>query len=481
MKKIRWIVLAALSVFLCLALIGCEGDGNGALEYEITVTGDADAAGTVSFLDYSINVYTDVASNPCGDCEDQPVHLYVGADAEETAEAIAEVIEEADDLWEVESVEDGVVRLKEKSAGTVEEIPVLSAPEGLDITASVSGRTVTLLASQNTSTSESADEGDGDTSDGVAFPEDPQRLAAVYGPSYELLTMLGAEDKIVVRADVQTADFPWAEKVFSRITDTPMLINVHTSVNFEELMKYDPDVVYTFPRENELTQLEDAGVAALAGSTTRTLDDLEEQVMDYAATLDDEAMERAEMYCDYFDEKLAMVREVTDEIPEEDKPSVYYAGVDILTTYGKYSDIIEVIEAAGGIPVSADLEAGNRSQINYEELIGWDPDVIFIDHGGMNDGATVEEIMDELTTNTAYSTISAVEDGEIYLSPSGVFYWDMGIQKILLIEYMAKILHPDEFADLDMEEEVMEFYDTFFNYELTRDDAYRILNRLDPE
>ncbi len=478
MKKIRWIVLAAFAAFLCVGLVGCEG-GNGALEYEITVTGDADSSGTITFLDYSINVYTDVASNPCGDCEDQPVHLYVGADADETAEAIAQVIEEADDLWEVESVENGVVRLKEKSAGTVEEIPVLSAPEGLDITASVSGRSVTLLATQ--SESASAEEGDGDTSDGVAFPEDPQRLAAVYGPSYELLTMLGAEDKIVVRADVQTADFPWAEKVFSRISETPMLINVHTSVNFEELMKYDPDMVYTFPRENELTQLANAGVAALAGSTTRTLDALEEQVMDYAATLDDEAMERAQMYCDYFDEKLAMVREVTDQIPEEDKPSVYYAGVDILTTYGKYSDIIEVIEAAGGIPVSADLEAGNRSQINYEELIGWDPDVIFIDHGGMNDGATVEEIMEELTTNTAYSTITAVEDGEIYLSPSGVFYWDMGIQKILLIEYMAKTLHPDEFADLDMEAEVMEFYETFFNYELTRDDAYRILNRLDPE
>ncbi len=478
MKKIRWIVLAALSVFLCLALIGCEGGGNGALEYEITVTGDATSSGVISFLDYSINVYTDEASNPCGDCEDQPVHLYVGADAEETAEAIAQVIEEADDLWEVESVEDGVVRLKEKSAGTVEEIPVLSVPEGLTMTASVSGRSVPLLAAQVESDDS---EGDGDTTDGVAFPEDPQRLAAVYGPSYELLTMLGAEDKIVVRADVQTADFPWAEKVFSRISETPMLINVHTSVNFEELMKYDPDAVYTFPRENELTQLEEAGVPALAGSTTRTLDALKEQVMDYAATLDDDAMARAEMYCNYFDKKLAMVREITDQIPEEDKPSVYYAGVDILTTYGKYSDIIEVIEGAGGIPVSADLEAGNRSQINYEELIGWDPDVIFIDHGGMNDGATVEEIMDELTTNTAYSTITAVEDGEIYLSPSGVFYWDMGIQKILLIEYMAKTLHPDEFADLDMEAEVMEFYETFFDYELTRDDAYRILNRLDPE
>jgi len=463
-------VLAALVFCLCLA--GC---GEKYLEYTITVAGEATASGTITFLDYSINVYQDLASNPCGDCEDQPVHLYVGADAEETAQAISDAIERADDLWEVESCEDGVVVLREKTAGSIEEIPTVTAPEGLTLTASVSGREVTLFAGESESSS------DEDADDEVEYPEDPQRLAAVYGPSYELLTMLGVEDKIVVRADVQTADFPWAEQVFSRISEVPMLNNVHTSVNFEELMTYDPDIVYTFPRENELTQLKKAGVAALAGETSETLDGVKEQVRNYAATLGEDAEVRAEEYCTYFDEKLAMVREITDEIPEEEKPTVYYAGVDILTTYGKYSDLIEVIEAAGGVAVSADLEAGNRSQINYEQLMTWNPDVIFIDHGGMNDGETVEELKEELMSNTVYASLTAVQNGEIYVSPSGVFYWDMGIQKILLVMYMAQTLHPDEFADLDMEQEVMTFYETFFGYDLSRDEAYRILNRLSPE
>ncbi|MCD8366308.1 MAG: hypothetical protein LUC83_11055, partial [Clostridiales bacterium] len=101
-------VLAALVFCLCLA--GC---GEKYLEYTITVAGEATASGTITFLDYSINVYQDLASNPCGDCEDQPVHLYVGADAEETAQAISDAIERADDLWEVESCEDGVVVLRE--------------------------------------------------------------------------------------------------------------------------------------------------------------------------------------------------------------------------------------------------------------------------------------------------------------------------------------------------------------------------------
>lgn len=465
-KKQGWCFLPVF--MLVLWLCGC---GAKTLTYEITVTGDAARAGVITFLDYSINVYEDEASNSCGDCAYQPVHLYAGADAEEAAQAIADTVERADDLWQVVSCEGGVVRLQEKEAGTVEAIGPLAGPSGLTFAGTTSGRDVAVLSAQN----------EGGAGETAAFPENPERLAAVYGPSYELLTVLGAEDKIVVRADVQTADFPWAEKVFSRISETPMLNNVHTSVNFEELMNYRPDMVYTFPRQNELNQLAKAGVAALPGETGETLEAVKDQVRRYAATLGAEAEERAEIYCSYFDEKLDWVTERTDRITEEERPKVYYAGVDVLTTYGKYSDVMEVIRAAGGIPVSGDLEAGNRTQIDYEQLMAWNPDVIFFDHGGMNDGETVEELKNEIQSNSVYQSLTAVKEGAIYLSPSGVFYWDMGLQKILLVMHMAKILHPDVFSDLDMAAEVMEFYQIFYGYELSREEASRILNRESPE
>ena len=142
---------------------------------------------------------------------------------------------------------------------------------------------------------------------------------------------------------------------------------------------------------------------------------------------------------------------------------------------------MEVIEAAGGVPVSKELEAGNRSQINYEQLMSWNPDVIFLDHGGMNDGETVEELKAEISGKSTYKTLNAVKNGQIYMSPSGVFYWDMGLQKILLVMNMAKILHPDLFEDLDMESEVMAFYEKFYNYPLTREEASLILNRESPK
>lgn len=464
--KFRFVIAMLLVVAAMTVLSGC---GENKAEYTVTASGSGSSAGVVTVLDYSINVYEDEVSNSCGDCAFQPVHLYAGATPEDVIEAINDAVERADDLWEVVSCEGTTIVLREKEAGIVDSIGELSAPDGIVLSGSVSGRDVPMVSGKGTETVISA-----------AFPEDPQRLAAVYGPSYELLTMLGAEDKIVVRADVQTDDFPWAEEVFSKIEQVPALDNVHTSVNFEELMSYDPDVVYTFPRENELRQLEKAKVAALPGETEETLEGVKEQVRSYADTLGEEAQKKAEEYCAYFDEKLEWVRSRTDDIPEEDRPGVYYAGVDILTTYGKHSDIVEVIESAGGKAVSAGLNAGNRTQIDYEQLMEWDPDVIFIDHGGMNDGKTAEELRRELENGAVYKSLKAVQNGKIYASPSGVFYWDMGIQKILLVMNMAKILHPDVFEDLDMAEEVMEFYDKFFDYQLEREDAEKILNRENP-
>ena len=469
-SKKLYIVLAA-AVFLLLCLAGC---GSQRVQYQITVTGTAEESGVISYLGYEMNVYQDEAGNPCGDCAYQPVSFYVGTDGKEAAEKLSEAITRADDVWEVVSCEDGVLTVQEKEPGTVSEIPALESVAGLEMEGRVLQGSVTVRSAQTGGTGGSGSTG--------SSPEmkDPQRIAAVYGPSYEMLVVLGVEDRIVVRADVQTDDFPWAEEVFRRISDVPFLDNVHTSVNFEELMTYNPDMVYSFPRPNEEKQMEEAGVSYLPGESAETLEDTPHQLMTYAQTINEDAVARAREYGQYYSEKLEMIRSVTDQMEESEKPKVYYAGMDILTTYGAYSDLPEVIEAAGGICVSADLEAGSRTQIDYEQLMTWNPDYVFIDHGGINDGESAEEVREEMLSSDQYQELSAVKNNAVYAVPSGVFYWDMGLQKILLVMHMAKILHPEAFADLDMVQEVQNFYQTFYDYPLSAEQAQQILNREGP-
>ncbi len=105
-------------------------------EYVITVKGSALESGVVQYAGLEMNVYADQASNPCGDCPDQPVSIYVGTNAEAVAEAMAEAVTRADDIWKVKSCQNGVLELEEKAeeAGTVKSEPDLSAPKGLELT-----------------------------------------------------------------------------------------------------------------------------------------------------------------------------------------------------------------------------------------------------------------------------------------------------------------------------------------------------------
>ena len=70
MKKYAKYLILLLAVLLCMGLSGCKGK---TLTYEIEVSGSPAAPGVIEFLDYSINVYKDQASNSyragyCGRC-----------------------------------------------------------------------------------------------------------------------------------------------------------------------------------------------------------------------------------------------------------------------------------------------------------------------------------------------------------------------------------------------------------------------------
>jgi len=112
-----------------------------------------------------------------------------------------------------------------------------------------------------------------------------------------------------------------------------------------------------------------------------------------------------------------------------------------------------------------------NSTVTIETIMEWDPDIIFM--GRMNDTAIITE-------NEAWSGITAVENGAVYLCPSGVFNWDYSGEGVLLMLYLAKTIHPELFEDLDVEAEIQYYYSTFYGYELSEENVQNILNHADP-
>jgi len=108
-----------------------------------------------------------------------------------------------------------------------------------------------------------------------------------------------------------------------------------------------------------------------------------------------------------------------------------------------------------------------------EQIIAWNPEVVLV--GGVIPTAGV-------TSDPRWKPVRAVMDKRIYPCPEGVFLWGHGSSELpLFVMWLAKVLHPEKFRDLDLKSETREYYRRFYHYRLSDDEVRRILQRIPPE
>jgi ABC-type Fe3+-hydroxamate transport system, periplasmic component len=309
----------------------------------------------------------------------------------------------------------------------------------------------------------------------VEVPANPQRIAALYGPSFEGCLLFGhAEDVIITMSGAMTN---WAKVVFPGAENFQLVQNAREP-NLEELTAQEVDLVLFWAIREKLDAMENAGLTAVAVK----LDDPEwDDIAGYVAAVEAEVdtygyvlnadQEEIDRWNDYFEAKVNYVVERVSTIPKEEWPDVYYirsASGDGLEAYFKHHGAEGELMIAGGNMVTKNVVSSDIfGTVTMEDVIAWDPDIILL-------GRTTNTEM--ITNNDAWAGITAVKNDEIYVGPNGVFYWDSSSERVLNILWLAKVLHPDLFQDLDLEAEVKEYYSTFYGYDLTDEQARDLLN-----
>lgn len=326
----------------------------------------------------------------------------------------------------------------------------------------------------------------------VTVPETVDRVAAIAGPTYEMVFMLGCADKIVMVKSGHTDSYPLANLTNPKLKDMVGLsANPSSTVNIEDYLKQDIDLVVYYDNEIELKKFDAVDMAAVvATKNTGLMDSLEEakaltidefiekltQPLDILSTAlnDPEARAEYQTWRDYCDEKLRMVYERTKDIPMEDRKTVYWGntwGEEIRSTYALKNRWFEV-NLAGGQLIGPE-ENSNFPEVTAEQLFSWDPDIILVDNHGGLPGLVMESMYRE---NGKWSTLSAVQNQELHRIPAGVFFLDKGSTTTLLVLWMATFLQPELFADIDMIEEVKYYYSEFYEFELTDEQAQNVID-----
>lgn len=326
----------------------------------------------------------------------------------------------------------------------------------------------------------------------VKVPEEVQKIAAIAGPTYEMVFMLGSGDQIAMVKSGHTDSYPLANLTNPRLeTLEGLAANPSSSVNIEDYLKHDIDLVVYYDNEIELKKFDAVDMAAIVVSkNTGLIASLEEaksltidqfiekltQPLDILSTAlnTEEARSEYETWRDYCDEKLRMVYERTKDIPMEERQTVYWGntwGEEIRSTYALKNRWYEV-NLAGGQLIGPE-ENSNFPEVTAEQLYSWDPDIILVDNHGGLPGLVMESMYRE---NSKWSTLSAVQNQQLHRIPAGVFFLDKGSTTTLLVLWMATILQPELFSDIDMVEEVKYYYSEFYEYDLTDEEAQNVIN-----
>lgn len=312
------------------------------------------------------------------------------------------------------------------------------------------------------------------------IPVKVERIADNWPAHNTIILMLGGGDKLVATSPgVKTA--VGIQQVYPRISQLPTpLGSTPGTTNFEELIKLSPHVVIDSPQagthfdNNATERIQQVGIPVIQ-LTFDNYDSLK-QCVRLTAELIGEGMKKAEDYCAYIDRNLSKVNSVISRTPMVRRPRVYHvgAGVSPLRTEGRGTIAQTWIETAGGINVAADLlggYGGHGKDVSMEQVISWNPDIIII-----GSGANGVDMKKAMMADPKWSAIRAVQEGKIYVTPRGLYNWDVYCaEEAILILWATKTMYPDKFKDIDMLEETKKFYSRFYSYSMTDDSAQRVL------
>lgn len=115
-----------------------------------------------------------------------------------------------------------------------------------------------------------------------------------------------------------------------------------------------------------------------------------------------------------------------------------------------------MMEHAGAFNVAASTVKGYK-QVSLEQVIAWDPEVIFIQD-------RYPQVVDEIKQDTRWQVISAVKNNRIYLMPEYAKAWGYPMPEAMAIGelWMAKKLYPEKFSDIDMQKAANDWYQKFY-------------------
>ena len=286
----------------------------------------------------------------------------------------------------------------------------------------------------------------------VTIESEPQKLVSGYYISTSLLIALDLDEKLVgieAKADKR----PIYKLSAPELIELP---NVGTAKEFdlEGCIALEPDlVILPLKLKNTAESLEKLNIDVLYVNPENQ--ELLTEMMTLIGTATN-TQEKTNALMNFVTDKE---NTLVNTLANAETPSVYLAGnSNMLSTAGSAMYQSHMISLAGGENVASEITDTYWVEIDYEQLLTWNPEYIIL-------ASDANYTVDDVLTDPNLAECSAVKNNHVYQMPSTAESWDSPVPSgILGSVWLATILHEDLFSAADASAMMDEYYETFYDF-----------------
>lgn len=270
----------------------------------------------------------------------------------------------------------------------------------------------------------------------VTVPVQPQRVAVLLGSYADVWCLAGGQDTLVAAADDAWTDFDL------NLGDEVANLGSLMEPNLEELIAAQPDLVIassnTTSNVELLPSLEDLSVPVIYFGVNSFNDYLE--MLDVCTQITGQTQN----YQTYGLDVQAQVEKAKEQ-DDGSAPTVLLlrsASTSCKVKNSKGTVLGEILADLGAVNI-ADSDTSLLEDLSMERIIADDPDYIFVVFQGSDQDAAQKTLDAALTSNPAWDTLSAVQNGNFYLMEKELYHlkpnarWGEAYQKVADILYPA--------------------------------------------
>lgn len=286
----------------------------------------------------------------------------------------------------------------------------------------------------------------------VVIEKEPETLVSGYYISSSLLIALDLDSKMV-GIEAKAGKRPIYKLAAKELIDLPS-VGSAKEFDLEGCAALNADlVILPLKLKDAAATLEELGIKTILVNPES--EDLLIEMIDIISTATN-TVDRAEQLKSFITSNKDMLSE---KLNGAEAKKVYLAGnSNVLSTAGNKMYQCDMIKLAGGESVSNEIDDKYWVDVDYEQILAWNPDYIVI-------AAEAEYTVEDVLADEALAACNAVANGNVYKMPSDAEAWDSPVPSgILGSVWLAGILHPDVISSEESDNIIEEFYETFYEF-----------------